>query len=85
MTKCDLLEKKIKNGVCVKKPLDDAATVTKYEFENDSVQGDFAVVFTASGDVVYFPTSVTVTDTQATGISLRTVILREHLRHSNFV
>jgi hypothetical protein len=31
MTKCDLLEKKIKNGVCVKKPLNDAATVTKYE------------------------------------------------------
>ncbi|KIM82204.1 hypothetical protein PILCRDRAFT_820580 [Piloderma croceum F 1598] len=33
-----------------------------------------------------FPTSVT--DTQATGISLQTVlrdiILREHLRHSNF-
>jgi hypothetical protein len=38
MNKCDLLEKKIKNGVCVKKPLmsfrdrpKGAATVTKYE------------------------------------------------------
>ncbi|KIM73488.1 hypothetical protein PILCRDRAFT_829066 [Piloderma croceum F 1598] len=38
------------------------------------------------GTLYIFPTSIT--DTQATGISLQTVrdiILREHLRHSNLV
>ncbi|KIM75863.1 hypothetical protein PILCRDRAFT_826888 [Piloderma croceum F 1598] len=91
MNKCDLLEKKIKSGVSVKKSLpsfgdrpNDAASVTKYlktKFKEISQQCS-----PPSRTLYIFPTSVT--DTQATGITLQTVrdgILREHLRHSNFV
>lgn len=91
MNKCDLLEKKIKSGVSVKKSLpsfgdrpNDVASVTKYlrtKFKEISKQCS-----PPSRTLYIFPTSVT--DTQATGITLQTVrdgILREHLRHSNFV
>ncbi|KIM90127.1 hypothetical protein PILCRDRAFT_811851 [Piloderma croceum F 1598] len=72
MNKCHLLAKKIKNGVCVKKPLMSFRRLRQCS--------------PPVGTLYIIPTSVT--DTQASGISLQTVrgvILREHLRHSNLV
>ncbi|KAG9227202.1 hypothetical protein CCMSSC00406_0004259 [Pleurotus cornucopiae] len=91
LNKCDLLKKKLKSGVYVKKHLpsygerpNDAASVVKYlrdKFKDTLKQ------HSPEHRVGYlYPTSVT--DTKATSTTLRTVrdgIMREHLKNADFV
>ncbi|KAJ8456515.1 hypothetical protein ONZ45_g2202 [Pleurotus djamor] len=91
LNKCDILKKKLKSGILVKKHLtsygerpNDASSIVKYLRDKFK---DILKQYSPEPRMPYlYPTSVT--DTKATSTTLRTVrdgIMREHLKNADFV